>query len=852
MNKLLGITAVLVTVIAGQAHATSVTSQPSDDGAALSAKAGAASKVTKGKQGRKHKKPARPSVKILQATQNSLTGSGIKLRVKANRRMKVRVTVRTTSFDEGTWMATKARTMKFGKRGKRVVTIPLTTRARSAASLCSARTLTATAQTGKRKRTSSATMLRQAADCQLAPVDLARAGSCDFIAQPKEGLCMLPFPNDYYTREDGSSPTGKRIAFTAGGMPKNSSGIPVDPSPYLASDGFSQGQGILLKVPGIDDAQAVAQNNFVTIDQLSRYTEANQKAVVIDTKTGKRWPIWVEIDANATTPQGAALMISPAVNFDEKGRYVVALRNLTDKNGTPLKAPDAFRYYRDALPSGQAPVENRRSHFESIFQTLKDAGIKRSELYLAWDFTVASDENNYRRVLHMRNEAFKAIGDSTMADNVAQGSAPAFTVTDQPNDLVGPVIGRRIVGTYTVPCFMTEGCEPGAVFDLDQNGLPKRHGNYEANFECLIPTAGLEGPEPPRLRPFVYGHGLFGGAGELPYSIAPDLSQDHGMMGCATDEIGMSGQDLGGVAGALTDLSGFPIVPDRLQQGLINELFLARLMYHPNGLGSSPAFQDGNGIDPGDSVIRTDHVYYAGASQGGIMGGPLTAISPDFTQSGLVVGGMNYSTLLTRSSNWSTYGTIYNAAYANQLSRPLVLNLVQMLWDRGEANGFAHRMTDNPPPETPKHNITLITAVGDHQVSNFTSDVWARTAGFDTNRGGIDPLRWPNYESLWDVRRIPANEYPYRGSSIVYWDGGPYRRNPDDLSETIGTGTPPLANVAPNSAWEDPHGAPRGAEGPIAMLGSFLQPNGYINDICGSKACVGSGWDGDFSSVIAP
>ena len=50
-------------------------------------------------------------------------------------------------------------------------------------------------------------------------------------------------------------------------------------------------------------------------------------------RNGKRWPIWVQVDSNASSPEGTALMISPAKNFDPKGRYIVALRNLVDADG---------------------------------------------------------------------------------------------------------------------------------------------------------------------------------------------------------------------------------------------------------------------------------------------------------------------------------------------------------------------------------------------------------------------------------------------------------------------------------------------------------------------------------------
>jgi hypothetical protein len=53
----------------------------------------------------------------------------------------------------------------------------------------------------------------------------------------------------------------------------------------------------------------------------------------------------------------------------------------------------------------------------------------------------------------------------------------------------------------------------------------------------------------------------------------------------------MAGQDLlAAVIPALTNLTDFPKVADRLQQGLLNELFLARVMFHPEGFVSHPAF----------------------------------------------------------------------------------------------------------------------------------------------------------------------------------------------------------------------------------------------------------------------
>ena len=796
---------------------------------------------------------AKVAVKITDARQNSLTGPGLKIRLRANEATTAELTFTARTFDDGIRRIADSRKIRLGKGKPRTIRVKLLSGPRAAASGCEARTVVVAARYGKRSARASSSMLRQRPDCRLAPVNLRKAGNCEFIAQPKDGLCMLPFPSDFYTVRDKKSPTGKRVAFRAGGMPNNKAGRGIGVEPYRQSDGFSQGQGIVLKVPGLETQEALEANDFVELDRLSRYAERDQKAVVIDTRTGKRHPIWVQIDSNATSPESTALMISPSVNFEEKRRYVVALRNLTDAEGNELEAPDAFRYYRDGIPSSQGTVNQRRASFEGIFKTLKKAKIRRSELYLAWDFTVASNENNYRRALHMRNEAFKTLGDTTMADQIVQGDAPEFTVTAQPTQDLSPNVARRVIGTFTVPCFLEPNCNSGGTMDLNAKGLPQRNETYEANFQCIIPPVGLSGPNPPALRPMIYGHGLLGDAIEVVFSpVSRGLAQDHNSIVCATNEIGMAFDDrIFIVPQTLTDMNGFSKLADRLQQGLLNELFLARLMFHPDGLGTDPAFQDGDGVTPGESVIRTDHVHYVGASQGGIMGGPLTAISPDFIQSGLVVGAMNYSTLLTRSSNWEQFGSIFNNGYPSDLAKPLILNIAQMLWDRGEPNGYAHVTTDNPPPNTPEHNVLLIPALGDHQVTNYASDVMARSIGMKTNAGAIDPVRWPDYEDLWNIPRIGVDEYPYRGSAIVYFDGGPIRQNPNNLSQTIGTGLPPYENLAPNPDWEDPHGAPRGgAVGPVAMLDTFLQPNGFITDACNGQPCRAPDWDGDFGSII--
>ena len=78
----------------------------------------------------------------------------------------------------------------------------------------------------------SASLVRQTPACRPKSIDLSQSSDCDFIGQQQGSLCMLPFPDDYYTVADQSTGTGRRIDFHAAGMPKNAASVPINPSPY--------------------------------------------------------------------------------------------------------------------------------------------------------------------------------------------------------------------------------------------------------------------------------------------------------------------------------------------------------------------------------------------------------------------------------------------------------------------------------------------------------------------------------------------------------------------------------------------------------------------------------------------
>ncbi len=527
------------------------------------------------------------------------------------------------------------------------------------------------------------------------------------------------------------------------------------------------------------------------------------------------------------------------MNLAEGHRYIVALRNLRDGAGERIPAPPAFAEHRDGIADGP-----RADHVQSLFATLEGAGVAREDLYLAWDFTVASERNLAEQVLHIRDDAFAQLGDTDLADRRVDGDAPTFEV-DTVEDLdpdANNGTARRITGTVTVPNYLDlPGGPTTSVFhDPDDDGLPDQNGTLAARFVCHLPEDAADGGRP--ATPLLYGHGLLGSPfGELDGSTGREMRLQ-GFATCGTLWIGMSEEDVATVITLLTDVGGgdvngdfmaqfglpdlgtipsFETVAERSQQGFLNFMMLGRAMIHPDGFASHPAFQVQRGRGLATPAIEVAHarqpspLTYDGNSQGAIMGGALMALTPDAERGVLGVPGMNYSTLLDRSVDWTeepALSGIFEFAYQDPVDQQLVIALLQMLWDRAEANGYAHHMTDDPLPGTPTHDVLLHVAFGDHQVANVSAEVEARTIGAPVMVPALaDGLHWEQ-----DPFHVDTTPYPHRGSAMVYWDSG--------------NATPPNGNI-PADHDGDPHEDPRREPAGGYQKARFLR-QGIVVDVC--------------------
>ncbi len=609
--------------------------------------------------------------------------------------------------------------------------------------------------------------------------------------------CLLPFPSDTFTVADGTTDTGRRVAFDRASMPTNAQGVQIDPTEWNRNDGFSPGQPISLYVEGLD----LATTGVAPLTDIEASLDAAAPIVVLDATSGDRVPYWTELDASVDDDADRVLYIRPAINYLEGHRIVVALRNLLDTNGDPIAAGDAFRAYRDGLDTGVAAIEQRRPRYEQVFADLETIDVEREGLFLAWDFTVASQRNLSERMLHIRDDALGELG----------GSAPEFVITQVELD-TDVEIARRITGTFTVPKYLTGNGEPGSRF-TNLAGVPASEGEFAANFVCGIPHAALAAP----ARPSLYGHGLLGDAGEVNAGNVRTFAETHNLVFCATNWIGMSEEDIGNAVSILQDVSNMPTLADRAQQGMLNAIFLGRLMTRVDGFVSHEAFQN----ESGEPVIDTSALFYDGNSQGGIMGGALVAVSPDVERAVLGVPAMNYSTLLQRSVDWDTYREIFDPAYPTVIERGITISLIQMLWDRAEANGYAQHMTTDPYPGSPEHRVLLQVAFGDHQVSTYAAEVEARTIGALLRCPAVGDGRLADVEPQWGLDCVEGGDA--EASVLVVWDSG--------------SPAPPVVNSAPREG-RDPHEDPRRMASAQEQKSAWLTTGGAFVEVCGNDPCL--------------
>jgi hypothetical protein len=148
----------------------------------------------------------------------------------------------------------------------------------------------------------------------------------------------------------------------------------------------------------------------------------------------------------------------------------------------------------------------------------------------------------------------------------------------------------------------------------------------------------------------------------------------------------------------------------------------------------------------------------------------------------------------------------------------VILDLLQMLWDRGEGGGYVQHLIANPYSNTPAKTVLFDIAFGDWQVTELSAMVAARTIGLTIHRPVTADGRSREVNPGWGLE---TTKYPSKGSAMIVWDSG---------SDPI-----PLEGHPP-STGRDPHEDPRRDPQVRKQKAAFLFDDTLI-DVCNAAPC---------------
>ncbi len=578
------------------------------------------------------------------------------------------------------------------------------------------------------------------------PIHVSIDAECDNV---NPLYCMLPWPSSRYQAEDSAAATGWRLDYVAEAFPQYDEEAPFDLTPYNRMDGFPPSAQILTLF-----AEAVDDSNLPFHTDYDASLDVDCPSVLLDMTTGERVAHFVEFDVRFDNPAEILMYVRPAQRLEENHRYAVALRDLAYEGGQPIEASEVFAALRDGVVTDAPQVEARRPGFEEMFAALETAGVDRTGLVQAWDFHTASGEMLWGDLVAIRDDAMDRVG----ADGIG---CTIESVIDDYND----EYFRQISGTITVPLYMDAEYAPARLV-RGADGMPEYQGDHEVDFVAYIPHSLNEGADPGRL--LTYGHGFFGSTDECGSGWLREQADTYGYVVIGTDWAGMSEHDVAYAAAALVDLSEFPMIPERLLQGVTNFLVLTRTI--AGACADEDAFQVN-----GHRAFDPDERYYMGMSQGAIMGATTMAVSLDIDRAVLNVGAANYPVMESRSRNFNEFELIYSAWYPNRIDREFFWSVLGSIWELTDPVTYLPHLTHDPLPGSTAKQIIYQVGYRDAQVCNLASDMAARTGGFSQ--------LLPSNHEVWGLDEYAAGD----AGVVQYWDCGdgpiPEGNEPPDENE---------------------------------------------------------------------
>lgn len=614
--------------------------------------------------------------------------------------------------------------------------------------------------------------------------------------------CMTPWPSAVFEVDDATTPTGRHLAIPDKTLPTNFDNLTIDPTGWNKADGFSPAAPMVMSFPG-----GISVEGLPPADNMDISLGPDSATVVIDMTSGQRVAHFAELDAQAAaTPDSQALFIRPSQRLIGGHRYAVGITTrVKAADGGELPIPPGFAALRDGKHTDHSLLEAARPRFADVLDALDTAGVPATDLVVAWDFTVASDDYIHRDMIAARDRAVAALDAHPIA----------FTILTDAQVDDGTQIKRKVTGTLDAPLFLTNNgrFNPGVVMGRDADDLPEVQGFYQIPFTAIVPACAYTALAPVPM--VIYGHGLMGDSGETAGGVQSKTAQEDCLVFVGTDMRGMSTGDLPAVVGALNDMNTAGEVFEKLEQGLVNHVTLVRAM---RTTFATQLFVDA--ANANKPLVDPTKVFYYGLSQGAIFGTAVMAYEPTIQRAVLGVGGANYSTLLDRSADWPQYRTILNGGYGDSLDDTLVIGLCQMRWDKVEGSGVVNSVLNGTPTAPIAKQLLMEIALSDEQVPNLGSYWQARSMGIQ--------VLGPTPVTPWGLTVANSPLAP-GASAILIMDGG--------------APAPPSTNLPAPAVNPSMHDLTRTQAATRRQIKEFFDTGVIVNECAGVCTCQAGNCD---------
>ncbi|MBS2028216.1 MAG: hypothetical protein JST54_09955 [Deltaproteobacteria bacterium] len=638
------------------------------------------------------------------------------------------------------------------------------------------------------------------AGAQLPPV-AASQGCQPLLASGDAGVdCLLPYPSDFFRVADATLPSGFRLD-TSNAGPVTKKPLNTDVNLYFHIDGASEIPSIVTMFP-----EAVSKTGFVgLLDDPSLSTQPSSNVLFIEAATGNLIPHFVDLDPHASDPTRQAIVIHALVPLTPGGRYVIAVHGVKHPDGSLVSTPLGFARLRDGTGSEDSVLAPLQKHFTNdVLPVAVKAGIAQSDLQMAWDFTVGSDERRNGDMLQVRKLVLQ-----WLQSNTPTVSIDSVTTINLPSDT-----WMQIEGTVHGAPLYLQNPNPEAQLFRDGNGVVAQNGTTDFPFTVQVPASVRDNGTPGMA--MAYGHGFFGSREEITYDSTRKVAQDLGAVMFAIDWWGMDLADGSELAGNLVDHPAKTLdFADRVHQGMANWIVMTSAIRGQLCAEPQLQFPLTDGGASGTCIIDDSQVVYFGISQGHILGGTMTALNPDFHKIILQMGGVGFTHMMTRAKPFGDdFLPFLDLSMPDPLEQQKYMAMMQPQFDRFDPATYAPFVVHAPFPETPSdRRVMLQNGLGDDEVPNLGTFLDYRMLQV--------PLVTPAPAAPFGVQTVAA---PYAGSAASLYDFD------IDLQAQYAE--------AVNAVNENNvHGTLRGVDAALQQMKKFYA-DGTVDEFCDGGPCL--------------